>query len=89
MSWIDLVRLLLLPSPSSVLSCWWFLCWWVSSSIRYPGVHSFYLLFFVIGCMGKEKWFKRAVVYYMIFKVTALREGIGDVMDIYIVNRDN
>ena len=42
--WLWLVWLPLSPSPSSVLICWWFLCWWVSSSKRYPDVHSFYLL---------------------------------------------
>ena len=75
-------------SPSSVLICWWFLCWWVSSSRRYPGVHSFYLLFFVIGWRGKAKWFKTAGVYSMIFKLPALREEIGDRLDMYNVNHD-
>ena len=41
----------LLPSPSSLLICWCFLCWWVSSSRRYPGVPSFYLLFFMVGLL--------------------------------------
>ena len=41
--------------------------------------------FFVIGCRGKAKWFKRAGVYSMIFKVPALREEIGDSLVIYIV----
>ena len=50
---------------------------------------AFTYCFFVIGCMGKEKWFKRAVVYYMIFKVTALREERGDHMDMYSVKQDN
>ena len=49
---------------------------------------SFYLLFFVIGWRGKAKWFKTAGVYSIIFKVTALREEIGDPLDIYSVNRD-
>ena len=40
--------------------------------------------FFVIGCRGKAKWFKTAGVYYMIFKVPALREEMGDPLDIYI-----
>ena len=44
--------------------------------------------FFVIGCRGKAKWFKRAGVYYMIFKVPAHREVIGDPLDIYSVNHD-
>ena len=43
MSCVELVWLPLPPSPSSVVICWWFLCWWVSSSSRYPGVHSFHL----------------------------------------------
>ena len=43
----------------------------------------------MVGCRGKAKWFKRAGVYYMIFKVPALREEIGDPLDIYSVNRDN
>ena len=34
------------------------------------------------------KWFKTAGVYYMIFKVPALREEIGDPLDMYSVNRD-
>ena len=34
------------PSPSSLLICWCFLCWWVSSSRRNPGVPSFYPFFF-------------------------------------------
>ena len=29
---------------------------------RYPGVHGFYLLFFMVGCRGKAKWFKRVGV---------------------------
>ena len=41
--------------------------------------------FFMLGCMGKAKWFKRAGVYCMIFKVPALREEIEDPLDIYIV----
>ena len=36
---LRLVWLLLPPSPFSVV-----ICWWVSSSSRYPGVHSFQLL---------------------------------------------
>ena len=35
--------------------------------------------------MEKEKWIKRAGVYYMIFKVPALREDVGDPLGIYIV----
>ena len=50
----------------------------VSSSRRYLGVHSFYLLFFVIGCRGKAKWFKTAGVYSILFKIPALREEIED-----------
>ena len=88
-SWVGLVWLLPSPSPSSVLSCWWFLCRWVSFFRRYPGVHSFYLLFFVIGWRRKAKWFKTAGVYSMIFKVPALREEIGVTLDIYSVNHDN
>ena len=65
------------------------LCWWVSSSRSYPGVHSLYLLFFVIGCRGKVKWFKTAGVYYMIVKVPALIEEMGDPLDMYSVNRDS
>ena len=61
----------------------------MSSSRRYLGVHSFYLLFFVIGCRGKVKWFKTAGVYYVVFKVPALREEIGDSFDMYSVNCDN
>ena len=38
---------------------------------------------------GKVKWFKTAGVYYMILKVPALREEIGDPLDMYSVNRDN
>ena len=45
--------------------------------------------FFVIGWRGKVKWFKTAGVYYMIFKVPALREEIGDPLDMYSVNYDN
>ena len=39
----------------------------------------------MVGCRGKVKWFERAEVYYMIFKVPALREEIGDSLVIYIV----
>ena len=56
---------------------------------RYLGVHSFYLLFFVIGCRGKVKWFKTAGVHSMKFKVPALREEIEDHLDMYSVNHDN
>ena len=43
----------------------------------------------MIGCRGKVKWFKRAGVCYVIFKVLALREEIGDPsLDIYSVNHD-
>ena len=45
--------------------------------------------FFVIGCRGKLKWFKTAGVYYMIFKVPALGEEIGEPLDMYSVNCDN
>ena len=45
--------------------------------------------FFVIGCRGKVKWFKTAGVYYMIFKVSALRDERGDSLDMYSVNHDN
>ena len=38
---------------------------------------------------GKAKWFKIAEVYSMIFKVPALREEIGDPLDMYSVNCDN
>ena len=55
----------------------------------YPGVHRFYLLFFVITWRGKAKWFKIAGMYYMIFKVPALREEIGDPLDMYNVNHDD
>ena len=44
--------------------------------------------FFMVGCRGKAKWFKRAGVYYMIFKIPALREEIGDPLDMYSVNGD-
>ena len=53
------------------------------------GVHGFYLLFFMVGCSGKAKWFNRGGVYYMIFKVPTLREKIGDPLDMYSVNHDN
>ena len=43
----------------------------------------------VIGCRGNVKFFKRAEVYYVIFKVPVLREEIGDPLDMYSVNRDN
>ena len=43
----------------------------------------------MIGCRGKAKWFKAAGVYYMIFKVSVIREGLGDPMNMYSVNRDN
>ena len=88
-SWVELVWLPVPVSPSSVVIYLSFLCWWVSSSRRYPGVHGFYLLFFMGGCRGKVKWFKRAGVYCMIFKVPALREEIGDSLDMYSVNCDN
>ena len=49
-------------------------------------IPSFYLLFFfMVGCRGEMKWFKRAGVYCMIFKVPALREETGDPVDIHIV----
>ena len=44
--------------------------------------------FFMVGYSGKAKWLKRAGVYYMIFKVPALREEIEDSLDIYNVNHD-
>ena len=65
-SWVELVWHSLPPSPSPVLSCWCYLCWWVSSSRRYPGVHSFYLFFFCDQLEGKAKWFKTAEVHFMI-----------------------
>ena len=42
----------------------------------------------MVGCKGKAKLFKRTGVYYMIFKVPALREEIGDPLDIYTVISD-
>ena len=42
----------------------------------------------MIGCRGKAKWFKTTGVYSMIFKVPALREEIGDPLDMYSVNCD-
>ena len=39
----------------------------------------------MVGCREKEKWFKRAGLYNMIFRVPALREEIGGPLDIYIV----
>ena len=39
----------------------------------------------MIGCRGKAKWFKTAGVYYRISKVSALREEIGDPLDMYSV----
>ena len=42
--------------------------------------------FFVIGWRGKAKWFRTAGVYSMTFKVPALREEIGDPLDMYSVN---
>ena len=42
----------------------------------------------MIGWRGKVKWFKTAGVYSMIFKVPALREEIGDALDMYSVNHD-
>ena len=35
------------------------------------------------------KWFKTARVYSMVFKVPALREEIGDPLDMPSVNRDH
>ena len=43
----------------------------------------------MIGCRGNGKCFKIAGVYSMIFKVPALREEMGDPLDMYSVNRDN
>ena len=87
-SWVELVCPPLPPSPSFVFICCCFFCWWVLSSRRYPGVQGFYLLFFIVGCRGKAKWFKRAGVYYMIFKVPGLRDEIGDSLHMYSVNCD-
>ena len=39
----------------------------------------------MIGWREKVKWFKTAGMYSMIFKVPALREEIGDPLDIFIV----
>ena len=39
----------------------------------------------MVGGRGKAKWFKRAGLYNMIFRVPALREEIGGPLDIYIV----
>ena len=41
--------------------------------------------FFMVGYMGKVKWFKKAGVYYMIFKVPCIREEVGDPLDIHIL----
>ena len=43
----------------------------------------------MVGCRGKAKWFKRGGVHYVIFKVPALREEIGDPLDMYSVNHGN
>ena len=43
---------------------------------------------FLWSVVGEGKWFKTAVVYSMIFKVPALREEIGDPLDMYSVNHD-
>ena len=43
----------------------------------------------MVGFRGKAKWFMRAGVYYMIFKVPALRKEIGDPLDVCSVNCDN
>ena len=88
MSWVELVWLPLPPSPSSVVICWWFLCWWVSRPGRYPGVHSFYLPFFCDWLDGEGKMVKTAGVYSMIFKVSSHRGEIGDALDMYSVNCD-
>ena len=42
----------------------------------------------MVGFRGKAKWFMRAGVCYVIFKVLALREEIGDPLDMYSVNHD-
>ena len=39
----------------------------------------------MIDCRGKVKWFK-AGMYSMIFKVEALRQEIGDPLDMYSVD---
>ena len=44
---------------------------------------------FVIGWRGKAKWFNTEGVYSMIFKVPALREEIGDPLDVYSVYCDD
>ena len=44
--------------------------------------------FFVIDWRGKAKWFKTAGVYYMIVKVQALREEIGDGLYMNSVNQN-
>ena len=38
----------------------------------------------MVGCRGKAKLFKTAGVYSRVFKVAALREEMGDPLDIYI-----
>ena len=50
---------------------------------------STYTFFVISWGEGKAKWFKRAGVYSMIFKVQALRKEIGDPLHRYSVNRDN
>ena len=47
-----------------------------------------HLLFYVIIWRGKEKWIKTAGVYSMLFKLPSPKEGIGDPLDMYSVNRD-
>ena len=39
----------------------------------------------MIGWRGKVKWFKTVGVLSMILKIPALREEIGDPLDIFIV----
>ena len=62
------------------------ICWWVSSSSRYTGVHSSHLLFFVISWRAKAKWFKTVGVYSIVFKVPTHREEIVNPLGMYSIN---
>ena len=80
--------LTLTPSASSVVTCWWFLSWWVSSSARYTGVYSFHILFLCDQLEEEVKMVQTVGVYSMIFKVPTCREQIGDPLDMHSSNRD-
>ena len=66
-----------------VCTFWWFLCWWFLTSSRYTDVHSSHLFLYVITGRRQAKWIKTVGEYFMVLKVPASKEEIGDSLDKY------